>query len=285
MWFLFFGVLGLIVAGLLAVVVVERTRFHRSKARMVEALIADAQVSSGHVFQPSDLADLPAPIRRYLGHVLSEGQPLVRTVRLRQKGMFRSGDASAAWRPFAAIQHVTTRPPGFAWEASIEMAPWIPVQVVDAYHKGQGVLRARLGGVLTVAAPAPSLALDEGELMRYLAEAPLYPTALLPGHGVAWTPVDDRSAQATLMHGSTSAVLVFHVNEQNEVERVTGSRPFAVDDDTYELRPWTGYWRQYAVRNGMRVPTEGEVAWTHSDGQEVGYWRGRIQTIEYDVGS
>lgn len=35
------------------------------------------------------------------------------------------------------------------------------------------------------------------ELMRLLGEAAWYPTVLLPGQGVRWQPVDDRSAEAT----------------------------------------------------------------------------------------
>jgi len=34
--------------------------------------------------------------------------------------------------------------------------------------------------------------------VRYLAEAPCYPTALLPRAGVCWTALDDASARATV---------------------------------------------------------------------------------------
>ena len=40
--------------------------------------------------------------------------------------------------------------------------------------------------------------LARGEFMRWFAEAPWYPTALLPSQGVRWQAVDDTSAQATL---------------------------------------------------------------------------------------
>jgi len=145
------------------------------------------------------------------------------------------------------------------------MMPVIPVRVLDAYHDGHGRLQAQVGGVLTVMDPEPSPELDEGELLRYLAEAPLYPTALPPRMGVSWTPIDDRSARATLTDRGTTAALVLHVNERNEVARVTGERSFTRSDGTSTYRPWIGYWRAYEERNGMRVPTEGEVAWVHPD--------------------
>jgi hypothetical protein len=199
-----------------------------------------------------------------------------------QRGTFR-GDATGDWSPFTATQHVTIRPPGFVWDASIRMMPLVPVRVLDAYHDGRGLLRARIGDAFTVMEGEPSPQLDEGELLRYLAEAPLYPTALLPAMGVTWTPIDGRSARATLTDRGTTASLVFHFNEENEVARVEGERSFTKDDGTSEDRPWAGYWRRYAERDGMRVPIEGEVAWIHPDVGEASYWRGQIETISYQT--
>lgn len=84
-------------------------------------------------------------------------------------------------------------------------------------------MQARLGGVLTVMDAEPCPELDEGELLRYLAEAPLYPTALLPAMNATWTPIDDHSARATLTVQGTTAALVFHFNERNGIAPVEGS--------------------------------------------------------------
>lgn len=275
-------VLGLALFSLVVGLFVERSRLDQRNAKVVDDLLAATDPLPRQVVRASALSGLPAPIRRYLTHVLRDGQPYVCAVRLEQRGSFRGGGATSSWSPFTATQHVTTRPPGFVWNASVEMIPWLPVRVVDAYQDGSGILRARMGGILTVAKPAPGLELDEGELMRYLAEAPLYPTALLPEMGVRWTPIDDRSARATLEDRGTTASLVFHVNDRNEVEHVTGQRAFATDDGTYEYRPWRGYWKNYEEREGMHVPIDGEVAWVHSE-EEVSYWRGHVDTVEYQT--
>ena len=269
------GLIGLGTAGSLYA---KRARLRRDRARRVASLLAEAE--EPRPLPSPDLETLPAPIQRYLRHVLPEPPPAVRTVRLHQRGSFRT-DPTAAWRPFTATQHVTLRPPGFVWNASVQMMPWVPVRVIDEFRAGQGALRATLGGVLTVAAPPRTPALDEAELMRYLAEAPLYPTALLPGGGVEWTPIDDRSARATLTTHHTTASLVFHVNMQDEVSHITGERAHITEDGTAERRPWHGYWRRYASRNGLRVPLEGEVGWMYPDGREVSYWRGRVVHIDH----
>lgn len=280
MWtFLLFAAFGLALAGL-ATIYVKRRRLDRKNKAVIDDLHAASMPPAPPVIRPGDWDDLPAPIRRYLTHVLRDEQPSIQTVRLEQTGTFRSADGASNWNAFTAVQHVSTRPPGFVWDASIEMMPGLSVRVLDAYADGRGALRARLGGVLPVADPPPGPALDEGELMRYLAEAPLYPTALLPTMGISWTPIDDHSARATLTHRGTTASLVFHVNDRDEVERVTGTRPFARDDGTYEDRAWKGTWTNYEHRNGLLVPAEGEVAWIHSD-EEAPYWRGHMDTISY----
>jgi len=45
--------------------------------------------------------------------------------------------------------------------------------------------------------------------------------------------------------------------------------------------PWEGRFWNYAVRNGMRVPLEGEVAWIHPEGAKP-YWRGRITRLDHE---
>lgn len=275
---------GLAAAGLAGTAALCRARRVRATDRLVADLLDASSLGPDRVVRTGDLAALPPPVRRYLHAVLREGQPHIERVRMEQRGTFRGDGPTSPWRPFTATQHVTVRPPGFVWNATIQMWPWVPVRVVDAYHDGRGMLRATLGGVLPVLDAAPGAALDEGELLRYLAEAPLYPTALLPAAGVEWVSIDDTSARATLVHGGTTAALTFHVNDRNEVERVEGLRGFTHEDGSVERRPWVGYWRRYRERGGMRVPTEGEVAWMDSEQGEVSYWRGRMDRLTYRPG-
>jgi len=45
--------------------------------------------------------------------------------------------------------------------------------------------------------------------------------------------------------------------------------------------PWEGRWSRYDLRDGMRIPLEGEVAWMLPEEQEP-YWRGRITNLTYE---
>jgi hypothetical protein len=273
MWFrVLLFVLGLVVIGLVGVLIVNKIRLDRANAELVEELLVEANLDTEKVFKKEDLDGLPEPVGRYFATVLTEGQPYVRRVRLRQSGEFRTGDAADSWKPFTAIQHFTTDPPGFVWDAKIEMVPLVSVRVVDMYKNGEGALRAKVLSTLSVVDEGPGVEMNSGELLRYLAETVWFPTALLPGEGVEWTLIDGESARATLTHRGTTVSLVFHFNSRNEVDRVFAeSRYRSVDD----------YFRNYQVRNGMLIPIEGEVEWNLPEGN-LPYWRGYLEEIEYE---
>jgi hypothetical protein len=270
--------LGLVGAGVGAAGLVARARYARSRSALVDDL-RSAATTTRRVYTAADLDGLPAPVQRYFEHVLTDGQPYVRVARMTQRGEFRIGDATAPWRPLEATEHATTDPPGFVWDARIELAPFVPVRVVDAYVNGHGVLRAKLFSAITVADADPGPELDEGELLRYLGEAVWYPTALLPWSGVEWEAVDDQSARATLTDRGTTASLVFEF-EDGEVRRVRGERPYTRSDGTYDRVEWVGHWQDYVERDGMLIPADGSVEWHHPD-DTVPYWRGRVTEVDY----
>lgn len=275
----YLGALGVLVAGGAVAVGVGRSRLDRATAARVDDLLAASRPHPDRTFTEADLAGLPDPVQRYLRTAIEEGRPAVQTVRLEQRGEFRLGsDASASWKPLTATQHYTTDPPGFVWDASIEVAPLVPVRVVDAYEDGEGSLRAKLLSTVTVAEADPGPEMDDGELLRYLAESVWFPTALLPANGVEWEALDDRSARATLEHRGGTASLVFHFDDRDLVERVSASRRYRQENDNFA--PWTGYFEDYAVRNGLRVPTAARVEWNLPEG-DLPYWRASVVDIDH----
>lgn len=270
-----------LVAGVAGAVAVgwSRRRFEREIEGRVDDLLAGADGGSPREFDAADLEGLPAPARRYFERVLYEGQPYARTVRLHQRGEFRLGGADAPWRPLAATQYYGIDPPGFVWDATIELLPHLPVRVLDLYGPDGGLLRARLLSAIPVASAGPDPEMNEGELVRYLSEGAWFPTALLPDRGVEWAPVDERTAVATLEHRGTTATVRFHFDERDLVERVTAER-YRQEDGA--RAPWTGYFREYRRRSGRLVPTAAAVEW-NLPGGDLQYWRARIRGIEHDL--
>ena len=250
----------------------------RTTSARVDAIRSSATGGPPAPIAAADLAGLPNPVRRYLEAALGDERRRVETARIDQRGEFRLGGASGSWKPFAATQHVGARPPAFLWDASIEVLPFLPVRVVDAYEDGVGTLTARLCSAVTVAAAGPSPEMAEAELQRYLAEAVWYPSALL-ADAVEWEPIDDRSARATIEDGPHAATLVFRFDDQDLVESVHADARYRqeVDDDA----PWTGHFGDYRERNGMLVPMAASVEWNLPEGDQP-YWRASVESIEHD---
>ncbi|GAB5535056.1 MAG: hypothetical protein Rubg2KO_13050 [Rubricoccaceae bacterium] len=227
-----------------------------------------------------DLDGLPEPVQRYLRVVLTDGQPVVTDVTMQHTGTFNMSETTEQWRPFSSTQWVVARRPGFVWNGRIAMLPGLPARVHDAYVAGEGILHASLLGLFSVADLRGEDAMAEGELMRYLAEAAWYPTALLPSQGVTWDSVDNRSAYATLTDGDLEITMLFTFDTQGLVHTVESeARGRAVDGDIVPT-PWRGRFWNYEERSGMRIPLDGEVAWLLPEGKKP-YWRGHITALDY----
>lgn len=256
-------------------------RWEAETERIRSALEAGRLAAEPETFETHELADLPPTVQQYFRTVLTIGQSLVTTVSMEHKGFFNVSETGDNWRRFTADQRIITRRPGFDWDARIQMFPGVEVRVHDAYISGEGIMHAALFGVVPIAGIRGSLEMSRGQLMRYFAEAVWYPTALLPSQGVAWQPVDDRTARATLVEENIILTLIFRFNERSLIESVRAEARGRTVENKIIPTPWEGRWRSYRHRNGMYIPMEGEVAWLLDEGPKP-YWRGSITRINFD---
>lgn len=231
-------------------------------------------------FDPAELNDLPAPVQRYLRAALTAGQPMVSGVHLTQSGFLSLSPASGRSQPFTAEQHVATRGPGFLWNARVGVFAGLSVRLHDGYLAGVGRLHSMLLGFIDTARQQGEGELARAELMRFLAEAPWYPTALLPSQGVQWTAVDARRADATLTDGAVSVTLRFSFGDAGLVEAVRSEARGRRVGRVMVMTRWEGRWKDWAIRDGMRVPLAGERAWLLLDGRRT-YWHGRLGKLRY----
>lgn len=271
-----------ILCGLAVMVIVTliygQRRWQSAREVMLKKMDAAQAAVNVRTYHPEVLDKLPAPVQRYFHKVLKTGQPIITAVRLEQEGTFNIDIDNDKWNSFTANQQIVIQQPGFVWDARIELLPSLSVRVHDAYVIGEGFLNVSLFGLITIVKMQGTPSIAEGQFMRFLAEAPCYPTALLPTQGVQWTAVDDTAARATLQDGEITATLLFHFDDNDLIETIYAEARGRTVGDTIILTPWEGQWRNYQSRNGMLIPLEGEVSWITSDGPKP-YWRGRITTI------
>jgi hypothetical protein len=226
-----------------------------------------------------ELGALPEPVGRYFRHVLGDGAPYVQSTRIEQAGEFNLNVAQERWHPFTAVQVYRTRRPGYVWDARIAQTPLPAIAVRDAYVGGRGATRATTAAFVVLADDRGRDALDEAALLRYLAEAVLFPTALLPSEGVRWSPVDADHATARLIDGRTTAELQYEFAPNGSIVAATARRARA-ERGGFISTPWAARVRDYEIHAGMRVPMAGEAAWV-IDGQPAPYIRFRVTGVHF----
>jgi hypothetical protein len=278
-WIAITGVLIVVSLGIAAIYGSYRWQSNTDKLRA--KLINGQRTIKPQIYDQKEIEGLPAPVQRYFQAVLKDGQPIVAAVNLTQQGLFNMSEAKAKWSPFTATQFVTTQRPGFDWDARIQMAPSVSAFVHDAYMLGGGSLHASLLGLFTVADVRGTPAAAQGELLRFFAEMPWYPTALLPSQGVGWEAIDNTSARATMTDGATTVSLVFRFNAEGTIGTM---RAEARCRDKLTAMPWSGRFWDYSTGNGMLIPLEGEVGWEYPEGIRL-YYKGKVTEIDYEFAS
>lgn len=242
----------------------------RQIRKNVANLFSLAETGSAQIYDPAELAGLPAPVQRYFRHVLKPGQPYLRSARLRHDGQFKT-DLNKGWMAITGEEYFLADRPGYIW---IGHTTWF--SACDQYIAGAGSLTVRLLGILPIVrASGPSF--DQGELLRWLAETVWFPTSLLPGGRTIWSPIDDDSATLTLTDHDQTVVCLMQFNEQGEIVRYQAQR---YSDETH-IDTWTGYLSAYRQMHGLRVPTQASAAWVIA-GKEKPYARFTLRQIEYD---
>jgi hypothetical protein len=259
----------------------ELVRMHASQ---LESGSVDARdrLPSPARFDAVELEGLPAPVQRYFRAVLTDGQPIIATATLDMTGTMNLSATAEQWKPFTSRQRVVTRKPGFLWDAKVSMFPGIPAHVEDSYIAGHGTLMAKVLGLFTVARSQGEGEIARGEFMRYFAEGPWYPTALLPSQGVRWQAVSDAAANATLTDGPITLTLLFRFNEAGLIASVHAeSRGAGVGKDgVMVMLPWDCALSDYQPQDGMLIPMAGEAAWVRPEGRKA-YFVGHVKTLRY----
>mmetsp|Transcript_13275 Transcript_13275/g.24926 ORF Transcript_13275/g.24926 Transcript_13275/m.24926 type:complete len:367 (-) Transcript_13275:154-1254(-) len=316
-----------------------RHRIHEWEAWVqgLEGGLLQDPVQEGIDVNTKTFDQLPAVVQNYFRKVLPENARVIHSVRIHQEGHFYFG---SSWVPFEARQTIrAVSPPGFVWDATISMTDkfqqkdlqksLLPtMQVCDAWVDGgkQAYLRAALVNVFDSIYAKSTIneedddSWDEdrllwvGEAMRWLAEAVIVPTALLPEQGmVEWSAMDDHRALVSLKDPRYS-----HLHLQNRhvadvklevdfdpstgyINRVAGLRPYEREvldekDDlfplftrkrtSWEMRRWEGRLANYKKdeSTGIVVPRYMEAGWMSDEGQHLEmYFMGNNVILDFEL--
>jgi hypothetical protein len=281
---LFFKILlGIIIIVLLIIGIILGTGymiFNKYIAREIDQL---ADLSGGGlppIFTYDDLEGLPEPVETYFKYALRNGQEDVQFARLKQTGVFKSQEAGE-WNYMEAEQYFATEDPAFVWFARMRAAPLIWIGAMDTYSGGKGNMIIKFFSALTVRS-ATSKEINISEMVRYFAEAPWFPTALLPSSYVEWEELDNTRARVTLTAHGLSATGVFHFNERGQIEKFVTYDRYRESGGRYYREQWTGYYKDYKEFAGMRIPTKVEAEW-NLENWDFKYISVSLKDVQYDT--
>ncbi|MBX3232561.1 MAG: hypothetical protein KIT84_16420 [Labilithrix sp.] len=249
------------------------TKLHRDTDEEVRTMFrADAETPP-RVVEPADLEPLPPPVQRWLQRSGVVGRPVARGIRLRQVGAMHTSP-TAAWFPVRAEQYFTTSEPQFVWWMEGRMKRVLPLAGRDAYVDGVGSTHVTAAGLVDVA-NARGRKVDQGALLRWLAETVWFPSAALEPY-VVWEHETALTARATITSHGVTAAAVFAFDEDG--------RPIGFDAERYygadgPLEHWAGRNTEWGVVRGVEIPTRGEVTW-HLETGNFTFYRWRITDVE-----
>lgn len=224
-----------------------------------------------------DLDDVPSLIQNYFRKVQINGKERVRQVRIFQKGHFKM-DPNSKWKPFTANQYVNIERMSFLWYAKIKMMPLINIHVIDEFIEEKGALEAKLFNLIPVVSEEGEK-LDQGEFLRFISEAPWYPSFFLKKE-IMWNNLNNNTLELKLKKKKIeiSGNLIF--DEQGLIKEFTAKR-YYTDRDDIVLKDWHGFFNGYKEFNGILIPTNFKVCW-HLESGNYCYIRGEIVKIEYN---
>jgi hypothetical protein len=182
---------------------------------------------------------------------------------------------SEKWAPFTAEQTFEAARAGFCWHARVKMAPLVTAVVEDAYEDGHGRLEAKVFGLIRVASGERGVALDRGELIRYLGELPWNPLAILHNPELRFDVAPSGKPRVWARDEAAYVDCTFD-GSGDLVEIETTTRARGKGGPT----PWSGRFLRYGELGGVRVPVAAEVSWDLPSGRAP-YWRAYVETFAW----
>ena len=198
-------------------------------------------------------------------------------VHFRQRGKMKDIGASR-WMNFRAAQTIKLDHCAFEWRA--RAGPLGMIAVRDALEDGKGALSVTALGLFVISEPHTSAALTRGELLRYLAELPLAPDAILLNTKLQWQQIAADRFSVSAGAGATLSQLEVTLDGDGRIGSIHApGRPRRVADH-FVLTPWRGHFSDYQLKHGRWIPACAEVGW-EIDGKLDICWQGQI--LDWDI--
>jgi hypothetical protein len=270
------GVIAMLVVSAILLSNIALGLYNQNTTKKLNELFKKVEIKKDVVTQ-SDLNGLPTIVQKWMHQSEVIGKDKIITVQLKQKAYMRLG-SDKPWMPVEAEQFFRVDEPGFIWKAKVKMAPLLYLFGRDMYHKGKGQMLIKILALIKIV-NSSGKEIDQGSILRYLAEIIWFPTGALSKY-IEWDEIDEHSARATISYGGITASGVFTFNDNGEPIKFDAKR-FRETGGKYELTDWGGYSKEFKKMGDLRIPTQGEVIWKLPTG-DFDWFHWEIIEIDYN---
>ncbi len=232
------------------------------------------------IFTYSDLDDYPNLTKKYFISVIADSTYIPKFITVEQTAQFKT-DINSDWMPLKATQYFTTETPNFLWNSEMQSSKFFWVNAIDSYINGKGNMVIKLNSSITIA-DSWGIELDKSGLFRYISEAVLFPTKLLPSKNLLWNILDTNIAEIKFSDGDISVVAKLYFNSENRITKIETYDKYRALEEGYKKSLYTIYLMDYKTfENSFTVPTYIEVEWDLPSGK-FKYGKFTIKQIKYE---
>ncbi len=231
---------------------------HRMAVKEYRSFSHDIHVQ-GTIIAPEMLDSLPPVVQLWLKHANIVGREKTDWVFIRQTGTMRTSP-EGKWVPFRALEWFRTGDPAFLWLADVKYARGIHVTGKDRLENGKGQMLLKALSLFPVV-NASGNEIDQGSMVRYLAETVWFPSAALNPY-IHWEQTDSLQAKATMVYGGTKVTGTFTFNPSGDVVSFEAPRYYfrkggsTLENWFVKMDP-----EGYKEFEGIRIPAKSSIIW------------------------
>jgi hypothetical protein len=214
-------------------------------------------------FNKNEISNLPFRIRNYFTQTIEDKAQMPNSVSMKQTAKFKTS-INSDWKELTSDMYYVPLEPAYLWDAEIEMSEILWTRATESYVGGRGAIIIKLLSSMKVT-ELTGEKVDKSTLSRYLTEAVMFPTALLPSKSLKWKKLEGNKAEAELRHNNEKVKAVFYFNSDNLIDKVTTQNRYRTTRAGFQQTDYTVHFSEYQNIDGFTIPTYFEVEWNLPD--------------------
>lgn len=233
-------------------------RFDEMATQEAYKILTTVKTKNTRIVSETDLTHLPETVKKWMVNTGIIGKPKVQSVRLKQRGTMRT-KPSGNWMPFEATQSFNVAYPAFVWHTKVVIFPELNMLGRDQLKNGKGKMLIKLAGLIPVVNISDNTKINQGAMLRYLAEICWFPSAALSDY-IKWQSVDSNTAKATFTYKNKSVSGLFLFNDNGDFIGFEADRYYGGNKNS-KLEKWQITVENYKLFNTIKIPSECKVTW------------------------